>query len=90
MVKGVNRTVIEVKDTGSAVFEKIVLYVSPEYGNLNPRALSRAANQISIGLGAYPKKATLRRRKIIKRRIFIAGVACAVALTVIGCVCFLL
>ena len=35
MVKGVNKTVIEVNNTGSKIFEKIVFYVSPQYGNLN-------------------------------------------------------
>ena len=29
MVKGVNKTVIEVNNTGSKVFDRIVFYVSP-------------------------------------------------------------
>ena len=35
MVKGVNKTIIEVNNTGSKFFEKIVFYVTPQYGNLS-------------------------------------------------------
>ena len=34
MVKGVSKTIIEVNDTGSRLFEKIVLYVTPEFSKL--------------------------------------------------------
>lgn len=83
MVKGVNRTVIEVNDTGSKVFEKIVLYVSPQYGNLSAKALKRAAGEIYLGINSYPKKKTLRQRMIIKRRIFIASAVSFVVLSAI-------
>jgi len=69
MVKGVNRTVIEVNDTGSKMFEKIVFYVSAEYGNLSAKSLQKAADELSLGLESYPRKSSLRRRMIIKRRI---------------------
>ena len=35
MVKGVSKTVIVVNNTGSKLFEKIVFYVTPEYGTLS-------------------------------------------------------
>lgn len=90
MVKGVNKTVIEVNDTGSKVFEKIVFYVSPQYGNLNARALSRAANEISLGLECYPRKKSLRQRMKIKRRILIISAVSLVLLAVIGIICMFL
>lgn len=90
MVKGVNRTVIEVNDTGSKVFEKIVFYVSPQYGNLNAKALSKAANEISLGIESYPKKRTLRQRMIIRRRIVVFCAALLVLLSVLGIVCMIL
>ena len=43
MVKGVSKTVIVVNNTGNKFFEKIVFYVSPEYGNLNSGKLNSAA-----------------------------------------------
>ena len=90
MVKGVNRTVIEVNDTGSKVFEKIVFYVSPQYGNLNAKALSKAANEISLGIDGYPKKRTLRQRMIIRRRIVVCSAALLVFLSALGIVCMIL
>lgn len=90
MVKGVNRTVIEVNDTGSKVFEKIVFYVSPQYGNLGARALSKAANEISLGLEAYPRKKTIRQRMILKRRIIIASVVGIGLLSLISGICIFL
>ena len=38
MVKGVSKTVIVVNNTGSKLFEKIVFYVTPEYGTLSAKA----------------------------------------------------
>lgn len=90
MVKGVNRTVIEVNDTGSKVFEKIVFYVSPQYGNLSARALSRAANEISLGIESYPKRKSLRRRMILRRRIFVASAISLSLLSIIGIICLFL
>ncbi|MBE6733026.1 MAG: hypothetical protein E7561_03415 [Ruminococcaceae bacterium] len=90
MVKGVNRTVIEVNNTGSKVFEKIVFYVSPQYGNLSAKVLKRAAGEISLGLNSYPKKKTLRQRMIIRRRVIIASIVTAVLLAAVGIVWLIL
>lgn len=46
MLKGVNKTVIEVKQTGNEVFEKVVFYVSPKYVGINERELRREADDI--------------------------------------------
>lgn len=90
MVKGVNRTVIEVNDTGSKVFEKIVFYVSAQYGNLDAKALNKAAEEISLGIDSYPKKRTLRQRMIIRRRIVVVSAIALVLLSVAGVVCLIL
>ena len=90
MVKGVNRTVIEVNDTGSKVFEKIVFYVSPQYGNLNAKALSKAANEISLGIDSYPKKRTVRQRMKIRRRIVICSAVLLFLLSAVGIACLIL
>ena len=46
MVKGVNKTVIEISDTESEVFEKVVLYVRPQYSALKQKELEREAKVI--------------------------------------------
>jgi len=35
MIKGINRQVVEVKDTGNECFERILFFVKPEYAGLS-------------------------------------------------------
>ena len=69
MVKGVSKTVIVVNDTGSKFFEKIVFYVTPEYGRLNAKQLKRAANDFALNFEGYQKNGTLRKRYKKKQNI---------------------
>ena len=73
MVKGVNKTVIEVNDTGSKMFEKVVFFVSPKYGNLKASRLNQAVMEFSFNLenqGARSK--SLRKRVRLRRWVKIA------------------
>lgn len=69
MVKGVNKTVIEVKDTGSKMFEKIVLYVAPEYGRLNLTQLQKAAGELVSGLEYRAEHRSRRKPSRCKLRL---------------------
>lgn len=84
MVKGVNKTVIEVNNTGSKVFDRIVFYVSPSCGNLNAKHLKRAMQNFTFQFDERAGKGykTLRQRMLARRRIFICGVAAAVVTVV--------
>lgn len=68
MVKGVNKTVIEVNNTGSKYFEKIVFYVTPQYGNLSAKQLKRAASNFSFNFEdrkmRKPLRKTIRRKNL--------------------------
>lgn len=46
MIRGVNRKIIEVKDTGSSYFERILLFVKNEQGNMAPQVLDREADRL--------------------------------------------
>lgn len=73
MVKGVNKTVIEVNDTGSKMFEKVVFFVSPKYGNLKASRLNQAVREFSFNLenqGARSK--SLRKRVRLRKWVKIA------------------
>ena len=85
MVKGVNKTVIEVNNTGSKVFDRIVFYVSADYGNLSAKQLCRAARNFTFQFDERAGKGyrNLRKRMIIKKRLFISSLVGA-ALAVIG------
>ncbi len=81
MVKGVNKNIIEINDTGSEIFERIVFYVSPSFCNLSAKRLLKETdkfvflckNQVNSG------KKSLRRRRIIRRRVFLLSIALGIA-----------
>jgi len=75
MVKGVSKTIIEVNNTGSKVFEKVVFYVTPEYSNSNRGQLNQAASKFisTYDLG-IPEKNSLRKRhkkRKIRKSVFV-------------------
>ncbi len=78
MVKGVNKTVIEVNNTGSLLFEKIVFYVSPDYGNLSAKQLKKAASAFSFNYSTTKKSSLRKKYRLRKRRIFFCITAFAV------------
>ncbi len=85
MVKGVNKTVIEVNNTGSKMFEKIVLYVTPEYGNLSAKQLRRAAGSLVLGFEDIKSAPSVRKRIARKRKLLFCciGGIMAVIVTVL-------
>ncbi len=75
MVKGVNKTVIEVNNTGSKMFEKIVFYISPQYANTDVGRLQKAAGEFSFHFnehGTYRQSLRGRRKAVLRRRWIIA------------------
>lgn len=87
MVKGVSKTIIEVNNTGSKYFEKIVFYVTPEYGTLNAKHLKRAAADFAFNYNEPNSKKSLRksyRNKRLRRSIFFAlGLIAVIAISLI-------
>ena len=81
LVKGVNKTVIEVNNTGSKVFDRIVFYVTAQYGNLSAKELLKATENFTFQFdkrsGRGYKK--LRRRMLRKRVLSVAGITLAAA-----------
>lgn len=81
MVKGVNKTVIVVNNTGNKYFEQIVFYVTPEYGSLSAKQLKRAAEGFTFnleenqGLRQELRKSTLRKSYKRKQRIKLFAMA---------------
>ncbi len=73
MVKGVSKTVIVVNNTGNKYFEKIVFYVTPEYGNLSAGHLNSAATKFisTLDINKY-EKSTQRKRCKRKRTVRLA------------------
>ena len=76
MVKGVNKTVIEVNNTGSKVFDRVVFYVSPGYSNLSQKNLNRAIKNFTMQIddNVPKRKMSLRQKYAFRRRVIIAAV----------------
>lgn len=45
MLKGVNKVIIEVNDTGEKLFEKAIFYIRPEYANKSNGELEKKAKE---------------------------------------------
>ncbi len=84
MVKGVNKTVIEVNNTGSKVFDRIVFYVSPTCSNLSAKNLNKAIRNFTFLLDEKSVKShkTLRQRRIVRRNVVIAAATVILAAVV--------
>ena len=75
MVKGTNRTVIEINDTGNKMFEKVILFVSAEYGNISTKRLRKESELL---LDSYSEKPIMQPktiRKLYKKKRVVAYVA---------------
>lgn len=92
MVKGVNKTVIEVNNTGSRVFDKIVFYVSPSCSNLSAKHLRRAMQNFSFQFDERSVRGykTLRQKMLLRRRVFVGAVAASVITAVVTVIAILL
>ncbi len=87
MVKGVNKRVIEVNNTGNKYFEKIVFYVTPEYGDLTAEQLKCATEFLSLNIrekSALSKP--VLRKKAARRRKRILFLSVAAVLIILGVV----
>ncbi len=84
MVKGVNKTVIEVNNTGSRYFEKIVFYVTPQYGNLSAKQLKKAASTFSFNFDNSLQRRPLRKIRNSRKITFFCSVGVAVLLAIVG------
>ena len=88
MVKGVNKNVIEVNNTGSEMFEKIVFYVSPKFSCLGAKSLERATDEIEKTLimtadGGNSLRLRVKNRQRRKKIIMICGLSLAL-ISVLG------
>lgn len=81
MVKGTNRTVIEINDTGNKMFEKVILFVSAEYGNISSKKLKEESLRMISNYQITPEIKTIRQ--YYKRRRLIISLLLGVLLLAI-------
>ncbi|MEG1614629.1 MAG: hypothetical protein RR911_01585 [Oscillospiraceae bacterium] len=54
MIKGVNMQVLEIKDTGNDYFERVLLFVKPEYYSVDKEKLQKQAWDFTRNIGMPP------------------------------------
>lgn len=82
MIKGVNRQIIEVSDTGSAYFERALLIVRANCSDTDSAMLHDEAGRFVGSAGAFAGLRFNRRRRF--RHTLCAGLGGGAAGTVIG------
>ncbi len=83
MLKGVNKQILEITNTESPYFEKIVFFVRPEGAKADEGALQREAQRLSAQAVKPPKTRKSAREKLISAGCILLGTGAGVALTVI-------
>lgn len=63
MIRGVNRQIIEINNTGNPYFERALLFVKPEYAAAQEGRLRAEADRLIAGLGRPPQSDRTARRR---------------------------
>ncbi len=80
MIRGINRQVVEVKETGSEYFEKIMFFVKPEYASVNEGKIRERASLIAGNLENQPPATKLKKDRKTEIVKIIGGIALGFAL----------
>ncbi len=75
MIKGVNRQVVEISETGCEYFEKVLFFIKPEYSAVSEGDLKERATIIAQGAG-IPPAARLKKNKI-RFALHMSAAACS-------------
>jgi len=87
MIKGINRQVIEINETGGEYFEKVMFFVKPECANISEGRLRERANAIAESGGKPPATKVYRSRLV---RVLWLSASAAIGAAVTAAVTFLL
>lgn len=79
MVKGVNKTIIEINNTGSKYFDRVLLFVNPEHASVPMPLLEHKAEEIikKAGIPAFSVCGRKRRRR--RKALLCIAAVCIVA-----------
>lgn len=75
MIKGINRQIIEITDTGTVYYEKAWLMVKPAYAELQQRLLEKEARSLLMDLDAPSAMKTKRNLGTQILRMSIAAIS---------------
>lgn len=78
MIKGVNRQVVEVRETGCDYFERIIFFVKPEYASLSEGKIRERASLIA-GETPLPPPTKTKSTRLTGILKVILGTLCGLA-----------
>lgn len=84
MIKGINKNVIEVSEVGSAYYEKAILFIKPQFAEMNQEILELEAKNFLRNIDAM---SSIKSKKRIKEKIMVG--LCLVAVVATLCLIFL-
>ena len=90
MIKGVNHTIIEVKDSGNRYFERALLFVRPSLETVSPQHLQNQANRFIDLVGTPPKPRPNKKQKQKQKKQVVRALVFGGFWFVLGIVCGLL
>ncbi len=64
MVKGVNKTIIEINNTGSKYFDRVLLFVNPSHLSVPKKRLENKALEILAAAEVPSTVSSLKREKV--------------------------
>lgn len=90
MVKGVNKSIIEISETGSKYFSRVILFVSPEYVQKSSKKLTSEAQEIikklqmsDSTISLRSEMSRIRKKKILTGTILVSVILIAVTTALI-------
>lgn len=86
MIKGVNRSIIEVLETGSTYYERALLVIKPEYASAQRDVLEKEAKKILSEMGA-PSSLKHRGSRL---KLIVSLAASAILGAAVTSLCFLI
>lgn len=80
MVKGVNKTIIEINNTGSKYFDRVLLFVNPTYTGVPKPLLECRADELIRKAGV--PDFSLRHKRRGRKAVLFIGIAAIIAAAV--------
>lgn len=83
MLKGVNKQILEITNTESPYFEKIIFFVRPESMNQTKSTLQNEAEKFALQNARPPKTRKSKKEKLTTFLFTVLGIGAGIALTVV-------
>lgn len=86
MVKGVNKQIIEINDTGNSYFERVLLFVAPGKSDVPVEELKSEAKSYLLNLSSDFKPNGLREQYGRKKKRKLIALSCLVSAVVLSAI----